>query len=698
MSSTKSNDPIPLSFASELPYERWWGIEILECTPEAVDLSRMNDGAALLVGHRDMVHVGTVIAGSAKVRADRKLACEVRFASDDEAQRYRQRVDDNVLQKVSVGYVIHEATEENVNESGARTSRPISDARALSVMQRAIAADQAGDLEGFYRDLDEAAGGTMERAQKVSTFRITRWEPFEVSLVSIPADPSVGVGRSSDLPRAKRVFSTHAGQAGQQTQEKQMDDVKEKPAAPAPVDVRVIENQARDAERQRAADIRALGAKLNLGEIAERSVNDGVTLEQFREKIVEQLVARGTMRPAESSEIGMSRADLRRFSLCRLMLAVMNPLDDNMQRAAAFEIEASRAAQDKINKGGKRTGYKAEERVGGMTVPVDVLRAPAHEFGDEFARAYAQALPDAIARRDLSVGTATAGGHLVATDLLSGSFIDLLRARSRVMGLGATVLDGLEGNIAIPRQTGGASVFWVTEGGDVSESQFALDQVALSPKTIGLYTDYTRRLLQQSSIAIEALVRADQALGVGTGMDVAAINGSGTGGQPTGILNLSGIGSVAGGTNGAAPTWDHLVDLESSLGAANADVGRLAYLTNSKVRGKLRKTQKFSGTNGVEIWEDGRESGMGMVAGYDAAVSNNVPSNLTKGTASGVCSAIIFANWSEAIFGMWGGLDYILDTSTLALSGGRRLVALQDCDFQARRPASFAAMKDALTT
>lgn len=687
-------DPIQLSFASEEPYERWWGIEILECTPQAVDFSRMNDGAALLVGHRDMVHVGTVERGSATVRGDRKLACQVRFASDEEAQRYRQRVDDGVLTKVSVGYLIQELVEENVNEAGARTSRTVSDERALAVMHRALK-EERGDRAAFYRELDELAG-PMERGGSVSTFRVTRWQPFEVSLVSIPADPTVGVGRNADLPRATRVFSTHAGQAGRQPQEKAMDETKEKPAAPAPVDVKVIENEARTAERQRAADIRALGSKLGASDLAEKAVTEGHSVDQFRAALIDKLATNGSsrLRPAESSELGLTESDLRKFSVCRLMLAVMDPLDAEAQRAAGFELELSRAARDKSQ---KRDTYKSAERANGMTIPVDVLRAPAAAFGDDFAAAYARAVPQAIARRDLNVGTPTAGGNLVSTDLLSGSFIDLLRARSRVMQLGATVLDGLEGNLAIPRQTGGASTFWVTEGNPVSESELTLDQVALSPKTVGLFTDYTRRMLKQSSLSIEALVRADQALGIGSGMDIAALNGSGTGGQPTGILNASGTGSVAGGTNGAAPTWDHLVDLETSVANSNADFGRMAYLTNSRVRGRLRKTQKFSGTNGVEIWEDGRESGVGMVAGYDAYVSNNIPNNLTKGTSTGVCSAIIFANWLDLLIGMWGGLDYILDTSVLATSGGRRLVALQDCDIQLRRQVSFAVMKDALT-
>jgi hypothetical protein len=154
---------------------------------------------------------------------------------------------------------------------------------------------------------------------------------------------------------------------------------------------------------------------------------------------------------------------------------------------------------------------------------------------------------------------------------------------------------------------------------------------------------------------------------------------------------------VPGGTNGAAPTYENMVDLESALANVNAAVGNMAYLTNSKVRGKLRTTEEFASTNGRPVWTSA--GGMdGSVLGYQAVVTNSVPSNLTKGTASGICSAIIFGNWSDLLIGLWGGLDLMVDPYALATSGGRRVIALQDLDIAVRHPESFAAMLDALTT
>lgn len=687
------NAVIDLSFASEEPYERWWGIEILEVSAEAVDLARMNDGAAVLVGHRDLVHVGTVVPASAHIRADRKLACQVRFASDDEAQRYRKRVAEGVLSKTSVGYEILEVVEEATGMTGEVSSRRIDAPEAMRCLRRAVeATDGERDVEAFYRELDEVAG-KFDRASGVSTFRVTRWRPFEVSLVAIPADPTVGVGRDGVVPM-RREFSVNAGQSGKQTMERKMDkdEGKGAPAAGGP-DIRVIEGAAREAERQRTLDIMAQGEQTGHVELARQYVQEGKSLDEFRAAVLEKIVTGkgGTLKPAGSEQIGLSRNDVRKFSFRKLLLAVSSPADMNAQREAAFELECAQAARDAAAGRGKRGNEYADK---GAMIPVDVLLAGTHEWGRELERAMSTMM-----RRELTVGTASAAGDLVGTDLRSASFIDMLIAQSRVMSLGATVLSDLSGNLAIPRQTGGATTYWLAESGEPTGSDQAVDQVALAPKTIGAYTDYSRRLLLQSSIAVEAFVRADLTRRVAQGIDVAAINGSGSSNQPTGILNMSGVGSVALGTNGGAPTRDMTIDLESAVANAHADMGALAYLTNSRVRGKLKKTEVSSGT-AVYAWGTGRDprNGVGELNGYDAYVSNNVPNTLTKGTTTGACSAMIFGNWADLLIGMWSGLDVMLDPYALSKSGGQRIVALQDVDIAARHAASFAVCKDIVTT
>ena len=407
-----------------------------------------------------------------------------------------------------------------------------------------------------------------------------------------------------------------------------------------------------------------MGERLDCRDLAETAVNDGRSIDDFIRTYNARTPESQGIRVAESPAIGLSEREIQQFSFVRLFAALSNPGDTALRDSAGFELECSTAA---VGRGHQMSG-KATHRI-----PFDVLAAG---FG-----------------RDLTVGTPTAGGNLVATELRSDSFIDVLRNAMALEQLGITTLTDLNGNLAIPRQTGGATAYWVAESGATTESQQAFDQVALTPKTVGAFTDISRQLLLQSSLSIEALVRRDLATIIALELDRAGVNGSGTSNQPRGVLNTSGIGSVVGGTNGLAPTYDHMVDLETAVANANASMGNLGYLTNTKVRGKLKKTQRFTGTNGDPVWERGNE-----VNGYKTAVSNQVPSNLTKGSSSGVCSAILFGNWADLIMGMWGGLDVLVNPYINSGTGTVRIEVFQSADIAARHPESFSAMVDALTT
>lgn len=623
---------VELSFSSEAPYERWWGTEILDHKASAVQLGRLNGGGALLMDHNTRDQVGVVVKAWIK---DGKGRATVRFGRSTRAEEVFQDVQDGIRTLVSVGY------------------------RILTMVLEA-------------RDGEDA------------TYRVTEWEPYEISLVSIPADTSVGVGREGDEPapfdprslvseenddmnmlrnaggNAVAPAATAAVAAAPAAEHRSA-----APAAPAG-DPNAV-NSAIAAERERSATIRAMGARLDCRELADSALADGRTVEQFVRDYEAQAGNGTAVRIAETPAIGLTQRETQRYSFVRLMNALANPSDVAAQRAAAFEMECSEAALQRGNPTAKPSSVR---------IPLDVLTANVR--GEQ---------------RDLTVGTATAGGNTVATNLLAGSFIELLRNRMALPGLGARMLTDLNGNIAIPRQTGGATAYWVGEGTAPTESQQAFDQVAMTPKTVAGFTDMSRQLLLQSSIDVEAFVRYDLATTLALAIDLAAIAGSGSSNQPRGVLNTSGIGSVAGGTNGAAPSWANIVGLETAVANNNADVGSMGYLTNSKVRGKLKLTEKFTGTNGDPIWEKSNE-----MNGYSAAVSNQVPANLTKGTASAICSAIIFGNWADLIIGMWGGLDVLVNPYILSGTGSVRIEAFQSVDTVVRHAESFAAMVDALTT
>jgi HK97 family phage major capsid protein len=493
----------------------------------------------------------------------------------------------------------------------------------------------------------------VETKEGVETYRVIDWEPLELSIVSVPADPTVGVGRSLETAGAGSVeqpakaTTTHSEPP--QTQEVRTMSEVITPAAPAAPAAAPVQ------QRNHAAEIAAI-AKATTGvgidTLAMKSIVEGHTTEQFQAELIRHMATK----PLPSNDIGMTKDDTQRFSLVRLLNAMGNPDDQRAQKAAGFEYEVCRAAADKVT----------HREVKGLIVPHDVLK------------------------RNLLVGTPTAGGNTVATNLLSGNMIELLRNKMVLPGMGMQMLTGLVGNIAIPRVTGGATAYWVAESGSPTASGQTFDQVAMTPRTLGAQTAISRKLLLQSSLDVEAFVQNDLARVLALELQRVAINGSGTAPEPRGILPTVGIGSVAGGTNGLAPNWSHIVGLETEVAQDNADEGTLGYLTNTRVRGRLKQTSKVSGQNGF-IWEGGE------VNGYQAQVTNAVPSNLVKGSSGAVCSAIIFGNFAELIMGLWGGLELMVNPYTNAANGGVIVHAFQDADLAVRHAESFSAMVDALT-
>lgn len=590
---------IEFPFSSELPVERWFGNEVLSHRSGAADLARLNDGGALLYNHNVDEIIGVV---ERAWMSENRGHARVRFAKTARADEIFGMVQDGIMRNVSFGYRISEMTE------------------------------------------------TLDDGQP--TYTATRWEPFEISLVTVPADPTVGIGRADANEKRPVVLNRAEPEAPTAPNTEKEIEMSDTDASVTDAGV-----AAALAERARISAISALGTRHGNADLARTLIDSGKSLDEARAAFLESITGKQEpMTSAPSPEIGLSKTESRSFSFLRALNALANPTDRRALEAAAFELECSDAVGSKIGK-----------RAQGIYVPFEVLS------------------------RDLTVGTTTAGGHTVATDVMASDFISLLRNRMATAALGARMMSGLVGNVAIPRQTGGATAYWVAEGSAPTESQQAFDQVTLSPKTVGAFTDISRKLLLQSSVDIEALVRSDLATVLALAIDAAAINGSGSSNQPRGILNVSGIGSVVGGTNGAAPDWADMVDLESAVSSANADVGNLAYLTNAKVRGKLKQTEKASST-GQFVWENGN-----TVNGYNAAVSNQVPSNLTKGSSSGVCSAIVYGNFSDLLVGMWGTLDLTVDPYSQSTSGTMRVVALQDVDVAVRHAESFAAMVDALT-
>jgi HK97 family phage major capsid protein/HK97 family phage prohead protease len=469
----------------------------------------------------------------------------------------------------------------------------------------------------------------LERYQdNDETYYKAKWTPMEVSSVSVPADQSrlVGVGRSKE----KQINNTKV---------RIMDNDKKQDINLDEVRTQTID-EAKAEFKRNSKEIIDLAARHNKRDLADKAIADGVSVEEFRGVLLENI---SNDTPLETpSEIGMSKEEVRDFSLIKAIRAMANPSDRRAQEEAAFEFECSAEAA-------RQYGKDAQ----GIMLPAEVLRS----WG----------------KRDLNTSD---DSTLVAEDYRGNSFIDILRNESSVMQAGATMLRGLQGNVVIPKKTAGASAGWIaTEGGDSAESEFTSGSVTMSPKVIGAHTDVTRLLLQQSSLDVENLIRDDLTKSIATAIDLGALAGSGSSGQPTGIANTTGINTTTFAA--ANPTWAEIVAMESAVANDNALTGSLGYICRPADFGTLKTTEKATGTAQFVVSPDN------SMNGYNVVRSNQVTSG-----------DFYFGNFADLLIGMYGGLDITVDAFSLSKSGGVRIVALQTVDVAVRHAVSFCKSSD----
>ena len=592
---------VEIAWASEFAEgERWFGVEILDCSPKSIRLGRLTDGGCLLFNHNRDALIGVV--ESVQIGEDRICRAKVRFDTCAEAELRYQQVLNDVLRKVSVTYVVHDIVLEK-EEEGHRT------------------------------------------------YRVTDWEPYELSFVTMAFDYKVGVGRSAGLELADP--STHpatvpaqpkGARAMEETEDKNKTTTQPAPSAEA------LDIKRRDA-------LIELGVKyadyLTLDDV-QKACREAGTVQQLQDLVISRMTTKHS--DTRGAHIGMSGKEVAAYSVARAVKAMIT----GDWKEAGREREASEAASRQFGTGSK-----------GILIPFDVM-----------------------ASRDFTVGTSSEAGNLVATQLRPDLFVDVLRNRLALGRLGVTMLFGLNSNVDMPRKLTGSALGYLTEIGGAAETQPSTGKVTLSPKRIGGYIEFSKQAVIQSALAIEPMLRQDILSEYQVNFENAAINGSGSGANPRGIRNTSGIGAVIGGTNGLALSWDHLVDLESACANVNAEPDSSAgYLINTKTRGKSKKTLKAAGL--PFIWDNGSQP----LNGYRAEVTNNVPSNLTKGTSNGVCSSAIFSsNWPMLVMATFGAVELLVDETTIAVNGMNRLILNGFVDVGCRRAADFSSMEDLLTT
>ena len=444
------------------------------------------------------------------------------------------------------------------------------------------------------------------------------WSPMEVSSVSVPADQSrlVGVGRSQSFKEIKM------------DNEVNLDEVKAKSAEEVKAEL-----------KRNSQEIYKLAERHNQKDLAARAIAEHKTIEEFRGELLETIASKPLETP---KDIGLSKKEMKRFSLVKGINALANPSDRAAQKAAEFEFECSAAAAEAYGRNSQ-----------GLMLPPEVLR----EWN----------------QRDLNTSD---DAGIVGQDFRGGDFIDALTNSSSVMSAGATLLRGLQGDVKIPKKTGTSTAAFVSsEGTAVAESEMTIGSVTMSPKTLGCFTDVTRQLLTQSSLDVENLIRNDIAQSMALAIDAGALEGSGTSGNPTGIKNTAGINTVT--FAGANPTWAETVNMESQVAVDNALIGNLSYIMRADDYGSLKTTEKASGTAQFVVDRDGRVNNYGVVV-------SNQP---TSGDH-------YFGNFSDLLVGFFGGLDIIVDPYTNSSSGTVRVVGIQMIDVAVRNAVSFCLGND----
>jgi HK97 family phage major capsid protein len=641
---------IPLSFSSENPVDRWFGTEILDHNPKAVRMNRMNSGnAPLLLEHDRTKQIGVVRSATID-QAAKKGRCVVQMSRSPLGEEVYQDILDGIRSSVSVGYKVHGTQTTSNNDTGEET------------------------------------------------VRCTDWEPCEVSMASIPADETVGVGRTeNDIP------STTTNPPSESTPMKQKLPITRllppdpenggggaatvtAPATPAVATrtAEIVVDNSKDTqratmeERKRCNEIRATVDAFSTfpcaGQVqaeATKAIEDGRSAPDFKDFVLREIAkAKPATISSEPEDIGMNEREVADYSLITYFRSMIPDMAQGMSKADRMKADLVIRASEAMAKTCKRTPE-------GVLLPGEILKVRGGR-SSLFRNKY-----PVTAERALNATNFAAGGAFVQTDILGGMLIELLRNAPKVVKMGATTLSGLQGNVAIPRQTGAATAYWLDELSNVTPTQQTVGQVGLTPRRLTAATAFTKQFLAQSSVDVENFAREDIMMILAIAKDLAALFGTGDN-QPLGIYNTSGIGAV---TFGASATWAKVIAFETVIAQANALMGPLGYLTSPGTKGVWKAAPKTASTNANFLW--GNMVGDDQVNGYDADATNQIPN-----TGTGA-NAVFCGLWRELIFGEWEGIDVVVDPYTLSLAGQIRIVTNVLTDVCVRHPQSFCVSTDA---
>ena len=256
------NRTVEISFSSETPCGRWFGDEILCHDEECINLDRFNNGLGTVLFNHDR---DAVVGHIERVWIeDNRGKALVRFDEDEQSDAIFKKVQSGTLQGVSVGYAINR-----------------------------------------YEVLEDDSTTSTNGRFTGPAYVVTDWEPLEISIVSVPADPTVGVGRSADDIQIHTSIDTQEENKGMDEQEKLTETPEVKSA---PVEGGITKEQlakAMEEERKRTSEITAMFRDFDV-EGADEAIVLGKSVDEARAMVMDQLRARNA---GVSVKMGESESD-----------------------------------------------------------------------------------------------------------------------------------------------------------------------------------------------------------------------------------------------------------------------------------------------------------------------------------------------------------------------------------------------------
>lgn len=615
---------IELSFSSEEPYTReyWDGekeTEILGHAQNEVRLDFLASGnAPFLEQHNHEKQIGVI--GSAVIDPSAKKGrAVIRFSSGKAGEEAYKDVLEGIRKNISVGYRVHKV-----------------------------------------RILEEEPGHV--------TYRAVDWEPFEISLVSVPADKTVGIGRGIFYSQ----YQKGVGMPPKGLIEENVEQTTETETVPEVIpeeekseELIVPANDEKERSRCFAiAEIgRLYGSRGGIEKAAE-AISNGTTVEIFRKNLLKHLSGKRPVASENTDEIKKARQldidrteFIRKYSLRRAINAMLENRPDD----AGYEFEISKQLSKHCNVARKH---------GGIIIPAYMPFMPSMR-SQEAIRAFRTAMTTGGG----AIKPTTTGGNLVNLEPLT--FYDALQERSVLAQLGITSFSGLSGDFPVARKTSASSGGWIGEGDNAPEQSFAFGRDILRPHTVAAYTKLSRQMLQQSSIDVEMNTRNDILNALSVLKDKGALYGTGSDDQPTGVINITGV--VAFDLDNAnKASYDEMVDIQAeSLNDFVEVESTTKYLCNPTFAANLKKEKVDAGSGIFVLDKEKKFQGVPVLehtifpAGY-----------------------LLYGPWSNLIEAQWGFYEMFVDRNVI--SGEVTVSVFGDYDFTLKQPgATIAATKPA---